>query len=166
MRQMLATKRSFVNGSLVEPGFIATVREGLKAGANLTDFDPRAAVGAVTQMAPIGPTGPNPTSPQQIPPDARQTIAGHVLPGGVKLVGEVTLPARERLREINSAGNPAEIAALMDEDGEESGADSVKAIVAELGGKTDDELKQLKASDSRVTLHRAIDAELKRRVKT
>jgi hypothetical protein len=57
---------------------------------------------AIVQIAPIAPTGPNPTAPQQIPPDAVQTPGGgYALPGKV-LVGEVTLPGDQR--EAQSVG--------------------------------------------------------------
>ncbi len=62
------------------------------------------------QMAAVAPTGPNPTAPQQVPPDAVQTIRGHEIPGA-RLVGEVTAPAEER---IDGAG-------LLDDEDESQG---------------------------------------------
>ena len=51
---------------------------------------------AIVQISPIAPTGPNPTAPQQIPPDAVQTAGGgYALPGKV-LVAEITQPGDAR----------------------------------------------------------------------
>lgn len=51
---------------------------------------------AVVQVSAIAPTGPNPQNPQQLAPDAVQTPDGYAQ-AGAKLVGEVTLPEKQRI---------------------------------------------------------------------
>lgn len=96
----LTTKGTFVNGTYVPRGFIAHV-DPKKVKEGQTNLVPAGDLGPldVVEMSALGPTGPNPTMPQQVPPDAVQTIEGHVVPGA-RLVGEVTRPAEERLAEI------------------------------------------------------------------
>lgn len=161
------TKRdSFINGTLVPAGFPVLVRSDLKIGANLADPGDVANFGGVTVIAPIGPTGPNPRSPQQIPTDAVQTLAGYQVTGGATLVSEVTLPAKQRMEQINAAGGP-DLGSLMDDD-DDLTAGRASDIIAGLGGQTDEELRRLRAAEEdreapRVTLTRAIDAELEKR---
>lgn len=42
----------------------------------------------VVEVAAIGPTGPAPVEPQQLPPGSTQTLSGYVGPDGEKLVAE------------------------------------------------------------------------------
>ncbi len=51
---------------------------------------------AVVEVSAIAPTGPNPQNPQQIAPDTVQTEAGYVQ-NGARLIGEVTLPEKQRI---------------------------------------------------------------------
>lgn len=51
---------------------------------------------AVVEVSAIAPTGPNPQNPQQIPPGTVQTSAGYI-ENGARLVGEVTLPEKQRI---------------------------------------------------------------------
>lgn len=53
---------------------------------------------AVVEVAAIAPTGPNPQNPQQIAPGVVQTTGGYV-DQGAKLVGEVTAPAKVRIKD-------------------------------------------------------------------
>lgn len=133
-----------------------------------SDFTP-----AVVEVAAIGPTGPNPTQPQQLPHDAVQTTDGYAIPGA-RLVGEVTLPQETR---IDAAGigdgntAQADVAALMDTAGNSDNGDdalvagTVSEVTADLGGKTDEELTSLRAAEidrekPRKGVISAIDAEL------
>lgn len=54
---------------------------------------------AVVEVSAIAPTGPNPQNPQQLPPDGYQTPAGYGQ-AGAKLVGEVTLPEKQRIQVV------------------------------------------------------------------
>ncbi len=51
---------------------------------------------AVVEVSAIAPTGPNPQNPQQIAPGTIQTAGGYVQ-DGAKMVGEVTLPEKQRI---------------------------------------------------------------------
>lgn len=182
--QKMATKRSFINGSLVEPGFPVKVDTDMLSGkeknlADVSDFRP-----AVVQNAAIAPTGPNPTAPQQIGPDTIQTVAGYAKPGAV-VVGEVTQVEKERMAPIEAGGNEAEnlkkIAAAKaqatqagtstqnDDDALVDG--TVAEITADLGGKTDEQLGELRAAEvdrekPRKGVLSAIDAEMAKRKET
>jgi hypothetical protein len=54
---------------------------------------------AVVEVSAIAPTGPNPQLPQQIPTDAVQTPTGYEQ-AGATLVGEVTLPEKQRIEVV------------------------------------------------------------------
>lgn len=128
LEQYLVIKEAGVfdaSGSLRPLGSIAMldsdkVKEGarhvVKADKNLTPVN--------VQMAAIAPSGPNPVNPQQIPPDALQTIRGYEQPGA-KLVGEVTTPEAVRL----------EAAGLLDDDDDSQGqiVEAVADAKAEAG---------------------------------
>lgn len=108
--QKVALEDSFdANGVLVHAGsigvFDAERLNGKEPLADVNDLPPV----AVVEMSPLGPTGPNPVAPQQIPPDARQTVAGGYVAPGRELVGEVTKPQDERLAQIfDTADSTAE----------------------------------------------------------
>lgn len=109
---------------------------------------------AVVQIAPIAPTGPNPTAPQQIPPDARQGPGGgYVMPGKV-LVGEVTLPGEDRAAQVEGADEDKVSKALEKALGSAVGNDddalvdgTVAEVTADLGAKSDEELDALEAAE-------------------
>lgn len=101
MKQMITTIGRFVNGTYVNRGHLVNVADDAPADATLIpagDLDT-----AVVEMAAVGPTGPNPVNPQQVPPDARQTVAGHFIPGA-RLVGEVTTDEETRLERSGISG--------------------------------------------------------------
>ena len=50
----------------------------------------------IVEISAIAPTGPNPVNPQQIAPDVYQTATGYEQ-AGVRLVGEVTKPEKQRI---------------------------------------------------------------------
>jgi hypothetical protein len=54
---------------------------------------------AVVEISALAPTGPNPQNPQQLPPDGYQTPSGYGQ-AGAKLVGEVTLPEKQRIEVV------------------------------------------------------------------
>ncbi len=54
---------------------------------------------AVVEISAIAPTGPNPKNPQQIAPDVVQTSGGYAQAGAI-LVGEVTLPEKQRIEVV------------------------------------------------------------------
>lgn len=97
VEQKVLTTPTFINGSLMPAGSIVSVdmdqftdEDGDPAGEdatpNLADIG-EAPVLIPTEVAAIGPTGPNPTAPQQIPPGTMQTGDGYVH-GGAQLVAE------------------------------------------------------------------------------
>lgn len=129
--QKLVTADSFdARGVLVKAGHIGVFDTDKLNGneknlRDVGDFEP-----AVVEIAAIAPTGPNPTTPQQLPPDAVQSGAGggYVAPGRT-LVAEVTNPAEDRidaagLRDPKAEAKVTEtLAGIMDEDN----ADTTKA---------------------------------------
>ena len=83
------------------------VSKGQPISSEEVDFDenstnlieaPKSLQGAqpVVEISAIAPTGPNPLNPQQIAPDVYQTAAGYEQ-AGVRLVGEVTKPEKQRI---------------------------------------------------------------------
>lgn len=89
--QKLVTEDSFdATGSFVPAGRIGAFDPETLTGKephlhDVGDFKP-----AVVEMSALSPTGPNPTTPQQIPPDALQTAGGGYARAGATLVSEVT----------------------------------------------------------------------------
>jgi hypothetical protein len=70
-----------------------------KSDAHLMDA-PDGVDGAVAvEISAIAPTGPNPQNPQQLPNDAVQTTGGYEM-AGARLVGEVTLPEKQRIEVV------------------------------------------------------------------
>jgi hypothetical protein len=176
------------NGALHPVGSIVTGDYEVKdSDRHLEKYD-GATVLPVVQVAPVAPTGPNPTAPQQIAPDARQTIAGYEQPGA-KLVGEVTAPEEERIanallddddavgvqgeivQALADAGKNQAEAAKRERDGNDDDAlvaGTVAAITATLGDKTEDELRLMAAAENdreqpRSGVLKAIDKELQAR---
>lgn len=121
LKQYLVIKDAGVfdaTGSLRPLGSIATL-DSDKVGDNpkhVAEIDGNAPVPVNVQIAAVAPSGPNPVNPQQIPPDAQQTIRGYEQPGA-RLVGEVTNDAKIRI----------EAAELLDD-----GDDSQGQIVEQL----------------------------------
>lgn len=102
--QRIAITRTFINGVLAEPGQTVTVPDDMpskkkdREGKDIDAMPNLAKPGDLAQRppyvaAPIGPTGPNPSGPQQIPHDAVQVGSGYVIPGNAdtkatQIVGE------------------------------------------------------------------------------
>lgn len=103
-KTLLATMDTFTkNGRFVPKGMPLSEDEVDYNGdesRNLTEA-PKALQGQqpVLEVSAIAPTGPNPTAPQQIAPDVYQTVAGYEQ-GGVRLVGEVTQPEKQRIKVV------------------------------------------------------------------
>lgn len=91
-KNYLVTEPSFLRGAYRYAGETIQLEDNEVKGdeTNLKEMNGDVPVMPAVQIAPLSPTGPNPTQPQQIPPDARQTMAGYVIPGEARLVGEVT----------------------------------------------------------------------------
>ena len=157
-------------GTLIHEGDVGTFDTARLSGneKHLVDVGKNHAPDII-QMAPIGPTGPNPTAPSQIPPDARQTAGGAYTQPGAVLVGEVTTGADVRLAAVENDGSgQAEIAQLMaehrGEDTDVATNGTVAEITADLGGRTDAELAAIRAIEvgrdsPRKGVLSAIDAE-------
>lgn len=187
MGEYLATRGSFINGRYVPRGFPVTV-DDRKVKPGQKNLVPAGKVARdVVQISAVAPTGPNPTRPQQVPPDATQTVEGHVQPGAL-LVGETTDPkavdvaeqakqdatgAQARVAETlaGRSSQQAEAEALLDdgEDEEEVGlADgTIPEVVARIDKDTDlDALEE--AENDRDKPHagvlNAIQAERERRL--
>jgi len=97
---------TFINGALVPPNTPVLVDdEAVDLDDSVTDDNGKAVKGktrdiglrerdsgytppVAAPMAAIGPTGPNPTAPQQVPPDTLQTGAGYAAIDGTPLVAE------------------------------------------------------------------------------
>ena len=173
--QRLVTERSFDDtGTLREEGHIGLFKPDNADEKHLHDVSGYSP--PVVEIAPVAPTGPNPTAPQQIPPDGFQTAGGGYAQPGKVLVAEVTRPAEERMAGISTPEEEGKavdkLASLMEESKEGKANDLVQGTVAEvtadLGGKTDDELATLRAQEvdnekPRKGVISAIDAELAKR---
>lgn len=127
----------------------------------------------VVEMAAVGPTGPNPKNPQQIPPDGYQGAGGAYMQPGKVLVGEVTVSEEERKASITAPEDEAKATDQLKEALLEGGGNidnalvegTVADITADLGGKTNDELATIRAQEvdrekPRKGVISAIDAEL------
>lgn len=180
--QKLVTADSFdAQGVLVPAGHIGTFDDARINGEeehlhDVGDFQP-----ARVQISPIAPTGPNPTMPQQIPTDAVQGPGGSYLTPGKVLVAEVTQPQEQRIDGAGLADADAENEAtqtINDIMGQAGGrgattgnaddalvAGTVADVTADLGTKTDDELRAIRAAENdrekpRAGVLTAVDAEL------
>lgn len=171
--QRLVTEMSFDDtGTLREEGHIGLFKE-----ENANEKHQHAVdgyVAPVIEMAAIAPTGPNPTAPQQIPPDGSQGPGGGYQQPGKVLVGEVTKPAEDRLANITPPEEEAKAsdqlaeALLSEGKGDDKVNGTVAEVTADLGTKTDDELAEIRAQEvdreqPRKGVLSAIDAELKAR---
>jgi hypothetical protein len=144
----LVTEDSFdATGKFVRAGHVGAFDEGKLNGEERHLADISGDV-AVVQIAPLGPTGPNPTTPQQVPPDAIQDGTGQYAQPGKRLVAEVTRPEEERTAVISEG---AEEAAISDE---------INAIMSNDSGNVDNNLVQGKVSEVTADLGSKTDAEL------
>lgn len=175
--QRLVTEDSFDDtGTLRYEGQIGSFKEENADEKHLHPVD--GLVIPVVEIAAIAPTGPNPTQPQQIPPDARQTPGGGYEQPGKVLVGEVTRPAEERTALISTPEEEAaateKLADVLLSDEETPQVDNslvsgtVPEVTADLGAKSDVELAEMRAQEvdnekPRKGVISAIDAELKAR---
>ncbi len=140
----------------------STVRE------NEVDYDPENSdnlieapgdgTQAVVEISAIAPTGPNPQNPQQIAPDVVQVSGGYEQ-AGARLVGEVTLPEKQRIEIVGidkeSTAQADNMQALADADagadqnvsnaGTEGTVPQVSARVAEMNA---DQLDQLERAEN------------------
>src|SRR4051812_47057427 len=108
--QKLVTERSFdARGALILEGHIGTFDEAKLNGKEPHLFDPGEYKPVMVEQSAIAPSGPNPTMPQHIPPDAIQGPGGdYVKPGGAVLVAERTMDADARLADRLKEGDPSE----------------------------------------------------------
>lgn len=193
--QKLVTENSFdANGVFIPAGHVGSFEEDNINGneQHLADADALGAPARV-EIAALGPTGPNPTTPQQIPPDAVQTAGGSYVTPGKTLVSEVTNPADQRLEGLREDSNEAEVSEALAElvdttaEGQRSASrgaagrgstngnaddalvdGTVSEVTADLGSKTDEQLQQLRAAENdrekpRSGVLSAIDKELAER---
>lgn len=135
---IVTNQAGFFHGGVLYPtGSLVEVDDKLvkDEDTHLEKFDGSTVLPRV-QVSPVAPTGPNPTAPQQIPPDAGQTVRGFEQPGA-QLVGEVTQPEKQRIA-----------AALLDD---EDAADTQGAIVEKLEEATANNAAAAAAANSPAT---------------
>jgi len=108
---------------------------------------------AVVEVSAIAPTGPNPKNPQQIAPDVVQTVEGYVQSGAV-LVGEVTLPEKQRIeivgidKDDDTQAKVQEALAKNDENvSNEPVEGTVADVTARLDGASAEELNTIEAAE-------------------
>lgn len=163
--QKITTKATFIDGRYVPKGFPVMVDTAKLSGRETNFAEPGPNVGGSVQMAAVAPSGPNPQAPQQVPHDAVQTVEGHVMPGGVRLVGETTAPdlqAAAAAEAYRGAAAQAEAANNADD----ALVDARLAdIIPTLGDKSAEELEALRAAEvdhetPRKTLIAALDKAL------
>ena len=171
--QKLVTADSFdALGKLVKAGQVGAFDEDKLSGDEKHLHDISGEPLPAVQIAAIAPTGPNPTVPQQIPPDALQDASGQYVIPGKRLVGERTLPAEERLTDDLDPELEAKATEELDqimgagastENGDDLVAGTVSDVTADLGSRTDEELDALEAAEkrgkSRTGVLSAIEAE-------
>jgi hypothetical protein len=109
---MLVQRLTMVNsfdatGKYVPEGHLGTFDDEKITDTDKHLVDPGELPGdtPMVQIAAIAPTGPNPTVPQQLPPDAVQAPGGGYVVPGKQLVGEVTRRQEERIDQAG-LGNP------------------------------------------------------------
>lgn len=96
--QKMVTERSFdARGALIPEGQIGTFDVDRLNGKEPHIHDVGDIAIVQVEQSAISPSGPNPTVPQQIPPDAVQGPGGGYFRPGVQLVAERTLDADARL---------------------------------------------------------------------
>lgn len=174
MVQKLVTEDSFdARGTLVKEGQI-----GIFDTESLSGKEPHLhAVPSldqpVVQIAPIAPTGPNPTVPQQIPPDAFQLPGGGYAKPGATFTAERTLDADQRLLGLTEADDTAEgdmaeeLAKLREENAKlraaqrsaQEGVEQANPFAGE-GGNVGNEPVEGNAKDIIASLGGKTDAEL------
>lgn len=143
------------SGRFVSRGQAVPEAEAKAADGKISDNyieAPEGVEGAVVEVSAIAPTGPNPKVPQQIAHDAVQTQDGYEQTGA-KLVGEVTLPEKQRIeivgidKESTAQADVVEALAEADKggnlsnEGTEGNVKEVSARVAEMDGAQLDELE-------------------------
>lgn len=107
--QKMVTETSFdALGVLVPAGHIGTFDKERLTGKEPHIHDVPDTPTVFVEQAAIGPSGPNPTDPQQLPPDGVQGPGGGYFRPGVKLVGEVTRDADQRLADRLKEGDTSE----------------------------------------------------------
>ncbi len=130
---------------------------------------------AVVEVSAIAPTGPNPQNPQQIAPDTVQTEAGYVQ-NGARLVGEVTLPEKQRIEIVGidkDDDTQAKVTQALEDAGDRNlSNEGTEGTVADVKGRIADaddaELDRLYTAEQdreapRKGVLSAIDAERERR---
>lgn len=114
-------------------------------------------VQAVVEISAIAPTGPNPQNPQQIAPDVVQVSGGYEQ-AGARLVGEVTLPEKQRIEIVGidkeSTAQADVTQALADADAGSANVSNagtegtVKDVSARVANMDADELDQLERAEN------------------
>ncbi len=97
---LIATQDAFSkNATFIPKGLVVSADEvDWKEGDAGFIAAPSGVTGnAVVEVSAIAPTGPNPRNPQQIAPGTVQTVGGYVQDGAL-MVGEVTLPEKQRIK--------------------------------------------------------------------
>lgn len=165
----LVSEDSFdATNKLVRAGHVGAFDTDLLNGKekHLHDIDGDKPTPSV-QIAPITVTGPNPTAPQQIPPDAIQDGSGQYAIPGKRLVGEVTKSEEQRFTpELDpeaEAERSEELSQILDDtsgageggrgtttgNGDDALVDgTVKEVTADLGSKTDEQLAALAKAEN------------------
>ncbi len=96
-------------GTLIEvENFVPADKEGKNDDANFQDVPSNYAPPPPVVVAAIGPTGPQPTQPQVIPPGAMQTLGGYSDAQGNRLIAEGSAEAiqvEEGGPSTNATGN-------------------------------------------------------------
>lgn len=109
MVQKLVTEDSFdAHGVLVPAGHIGTFDTERLTGKEPHIHDAPTEGAVIVEQAAIGPSGPNPTTPQQISPDTVQGPGGGYFRPGVIVAAEVTRDADQRLMGRPEEGDTSE----------------------------------------------------------
>ena len=141
--QKVTTDLSFVDGVLVPAGTLVTIPASIKPGANLADVG-QTPMAIPVAVAAIGPTGPNPTMPQQVPPGVFQGVGGYTAPGGALLVAEGSEAARLVAEQgLTIADDDMPIRHGAEATGDATTAATGGGLGALSGGLSDDERKEL-----------------------
>jgi hypothetical protein len=176
--QMVTLAAAFdATGKYVPEGHIGTFDTDKITEKDKHLVDPGELPGtAMVQISPIAPTGPNPTTPQQLPADAIQGPGGGYFTPGKQLVSEVTANAETRITGANldKPELEAEVSEALARIAKDRGialgdvqmaamgvapattennddklvSGTVAEVTSDLGTKTDEQLNQLLAAEN------------------
>lgn len=144
MSKHIATIPTFTKGGryIERGGLIDDVELDDTESGNVIDAPSDINENAVVEISAIAPSGPNPQNPQQLPIGGRQVPGGYEQ-DGAKLVGEVTLPEKQRIEVVGidkEDDTQAKITEALDKAGNQGNLtnEGTEGTVADVSARTAD----------------------------